>query len=162
MATAGAKVIVACKIAVPSFDLQLCEEREVSEDTQTGPRTVKRWFRVGKIITVRGTAYPAGTPPTGFPAKPQMMNGYALTPNVDKDFWEAWLKQHEKAPYVASKMIMAYESFDTVRGVSKDHVGEVSGLEPMSQDRDPRIPRSTNPGVGNVETEETRRGRVAA
>lgn len=162
MATAGQKVIVACKIAVPWFELQLCEEREVFENTQTGPRQIKQSHKVGKVVRIRGTAYPAGTPPTGFPSKPQMMNGYALTENVEKDFWDAWSAQHAKAPYVMSKMIMAYDSLDSVRGVSKERAGEMSGLEPMSQDRDPRIPRSSNPAVSNVETEETRRGRVAA
>ena len=35
-ASAGAKVIVACKLGVGWFQLQLCEEQEVDEQTQTG------------------------------------------------------------------------------------------------------------------------------
>lgn len=161
MATAGAKMIVACKIAVPYFDLQLCEMQEVQENTQTGPRTIKQWARVGDIVRIRGTAYPRGTPPEGFPAKPQMVNGYALTHGVPKDFWDAWIKQHAKAPYVISGMITAHESLDHVRGHAKERVGQMSGLEPLKPDRDPRVPRSTNASISPIETEDSRKAKVA-
>jgi hypothetical protein len=161
MATAGAKVTVACKIGVPYFDLQLCEMQEVQENTQTGPRTIKQWVRVGDVVRVRGTAYPRGTPPEGFPAKPQMFNGFALTHGVSKDFWDAWVKQQAKAPYVISGMITAHESIEHVRGHAKERVGQLSGLEPLRPDKDARVPRSTNASISAVETEDSRKAKVA-
>jgi len=161
MATAGAKVTVACKLGVAWFDLQLCEERTVMENTQTGPRDVKQYVRTGKIVRVHGTAYPRGTPPIGFPAKPQMLNGYALTPNVDKEFWDQWLSQNAKAPMVVNGLIAAYESVDALRGKTKDHVGQMSGLEPMRPDNDPRLPAPMIKGVAAVQTEDSRKGSLS-
>ncbi len=162
MATAGSKVTVACKIGVPWFALQLCEKREVMENTQTGPRKVTEYARTGNIVHIRGTSYPRGTPPVGFPEKPQIINGYALTKNVDKDFWDKWYEQNKKAPYVVSGMIMAHETIDAVRGSTSDHNGHMSGLEPMRPDNDPRVPRPTNSAITGIETEDSRKGRIAA
>lgn len=156
----GAKVTVACKIAIPYLDLQLCERKVVVENSQTGPRDVVRWDRTGKIVRIRGTAYPRGTPPEGFPEKPTLVAGFALTPDVDKEFWDEWLKQNAKAAYVTSGMLMAYEKLDTVKGVASDFRSEVSGLEPMRPDRDPRMPRPTQTGVSKLETEEGRRAKI--
>ena len=151
-----AKVTIACKIAVPWFSLQLCEEREVAENTQTGPRTIKQWFRTGDVVRVRGTAYPAGTAPEGYPAKPPMSGGYALTHGVDKDFWEAWVRQHAKAPYVLSGMIMAYEKPDSIAGATRERAGELSGLEPLDPKGDQRVPRSTNVSVSSIAPDDRR------
>lgn len=155
------KVTVACKIAVPWFALQLCERREVSENTQTGPRTIEQWFRTGRVVNVRGTAYPAGTPPEGFPARPQLVAGYALTHGVDKEFWDAWVAQQAKAPYVQSGMIMAYEKLDMINGAARERVNELSGLEPLNPKSDPRVPRSTNGAVSSVSPDDGRRQAAA-
>jgi len=160
MATAGAKVTVACKIGVAWFDLQLCEQRIVMENTQTGPREVKQFARTGNIVRIRGTSYPRGTPPIGFPERPAMINGYALTPGVDKDFWTKWLEQNARAPYVLSGMIMAFENVDAMKGKTRD-VTDLSGLEPVKPDNDPRMPLPSLKGLEGLQTEEGRKATVA-
>lgn len=144
-------VIVACKIAVPWIDLQCCEERIVSENTQTGPREIKQYAKTGPIVRIRGAAYPRGEAPEGFPDKPEMIAGYALTRGVDKDFWDKWVKQHAKAPYVISGMIMAWSKEDNLKDAVKERKGELSGLEPIARNKtditDARLPRSINPQV---------------
>ena len=140
--------------------MQLCEKQRVSENTQTGPRDIDQWVRVGPVVRVRGTAYPRGTPPEGFPAKPEMVGGYALTHGIDKDFWDEWVKQHKDAPYVKSGMIMAYESVDAAKGFSRERAKELSGLEPLDPKGDGRVPRSTHNGVSSVEIEDSRRARL--
>lgn len=152
--TGATTVAVACKLGVAWFDLQLCEERQVQENTQTGPRMIKQFVKTGRIVRIRGTAYPRGEAPEGFPAKPEMVLGYAITRNVPKDFWDKWAEQHSKAPYVLSHMIMAFTSIDDVKAAADDHKGEISGLEPVQRDKsgitDPRLPRSTNKSVSDL------------
>lgn len=166
----GGTVSVACKIGVAWFDLQLCEAKEVQENTQTGPRTITQWVRSGKIVRVRGTSYPRGTPPEGFPAKPEMVGGYALTHNVSKEFYEAWEKQHAKAPYVINEMIFAADP-SRIRAMCSERHQLKSGLEPVIPSMkdgtgkiitDPRVPRSTRQDVIGIETEDSRAAKMGA
>lgn len=153
--SAGAKVTVACKLGVGWFQLQLCEEQEVDEQTQTGVRRIKKWTRTGKIVRVRGTAYPRGTPPEGFPERPKMIAGAALTPGIDKDFWDRWVQQNRLNPVVVNAMIFADESESRVEGWAREHGGHLSGLEPINPKNDDRMPKSTRSDIENVRTEET-------
>ncbi len=155
----SAYVTVACKIGVPWLDLQLCEEREISENTQTGPRQIKQWVKTGKIVRLRGTSYPRGQTPDGFPDRPEMLNGYALTRNVPREFWERWLAQNARAPYVESRMIFAHEAVADIKAQSSDHVKDLSGIEPIAREKidgtdtivDSRMARSTNQHVAGVQ-----------
>ncbi len=162
-ARAGATVTVACKIGVAYIDLQLCKIEEKFEQNMQGGRTVKEATRIGKIVRIRGTAYPRGVVPEGFPERPEIVAGAALNRNIDKDWWDEWEKQNKLNPIVMNKMIFAYESDDTVRGVAKE-LGEIkSGLDPIDprNTKDPRTPKSTRGEVSNIETEETRAKRAA-
>ena len=147
-------VTVACKIGLPWIDFEVCEPRTVMENTQTGAREVKQYFRTGKIVRVRGTAYPRGEAPEGYPEKPQLVVGYALTRNVPREVWETIAEQHSKAPYFTSGMIRAFASEADVRSYAKDYEAELSGLEPVQRSKDEltdaRIPRSVNGAVSAV------------
>lgn len=151
----GAKVTVACKLGVGWFQLQLCEEQIVDEQTQTGVRPVKKWARTGNIIRVRGTAYPRGTPPEGFPERPKMVGGAALTPGISKDFWDAWVAQNRLNPVVVNGLIYAHEIEANVEAWAKERAGQLSGLEPINPKDDKRMPKSTRADIEDVQTEET-------
>lgn len=152
----GDTVIVACKLGVAYFDIQLQREIEVSENTQTGPRTIKRYERFGRVVRLRGTAYPRGTVPDGFPEKPVMVGGAALNFGIDRDFWEAWVHQNKLNPLVMNGMIFASASEDAVRGEARERTGELSGLDPINPKGDARMPKSTRGDLSNIETEESR------
>lgn len=154
--SSGAKVIVACKVGLAFIDLQLSKFEEVYENTQTGPRLVKQAKRFGVVVRIRGTAYPRGTPPAGFPERPKMAAGAALTYGIDKEFWDEWVRQNHLSPMVINNMVFADESEDRVVGRARELIGEVSGFDPVNPLKDARLPKSTNPGVSNIETEETR------
>ena len=147
-------VTVACKIGLPWIDFEVCEPREISENTQTGPRTITQWFRTGKTVRIRGTAYPRGEAPEGFPGKPEMVLGYALTPGIRRDIWEKIKEQQAKAPYFQSGMIFEFERHEDIKARAKEHEKELSGLEPIQRDKneitDARMPRSVNGGVSGV------------
>lgn len=147
-------VTVACKIGVPWIDFEVCEPREIDENTQTGPRKITQWFRSGKVVRIRGTAYPRGEPPEGFPEKPKMILGFALTENVRRDIWEKIEEQHKKAPYFVSGMIYSFERIEDIKSMAKDFERQLSGLEPIQRDKndiiDTRMPRSISGGVSSV------------
>lgn len=155
MATAGAKVTIACKVGLAWIDLQLSKGEEVYENTQSGPRKITQFSKTGPVVRIRGTAYPRGEAPEGYPEKPEMVAGYALTRNVDKAWWDQWIKQHAKAPYVVSGMIMAYEKAEDLKAAATEHKGDLSGLEPVARNKDgitdQRLPRSTNKSVSDLE-----------
>ena len=157
--TSSSHVTVACKIGVAWLDLQLCEERDISENTQTGPRTIKQWIKTGKVVRIRGTAYPRGQAPDGFPDKPEMAEGYALTPGIPRDFWEKWVEQNRRSPMVESGMLFAHGSAVDVKAHAVDHRTDVSGIDPIQREKvngvdtitDPRMARSTNQNVVGVQ-----------
>lgn len=155
--SAGAKVIVACKLGVAFFQLQLCREETVDEQTQTGIRQVKKWTRTGQVVRIRGTAYPRGTPPAGYPERPTIVDGAALNHGVDKDFWDQWVEQNRLNPVVVNRMVFAHESRDHVEGQAREHKDALSGLEPITPDTDRRIAKSNRTDISNVSTEETKR-----
>lgn len=154
--TAGSSptVTIACKIGVPWIDAELCEPREIQENTQTGPRPVTQWFRTGKKFRIRGTAYPRGEAPEGFPAKPEIVAGYALTRDIPRALWEEWAKQHARAPYVASGMIFAFDRIEDIKARASEMTAELSGLEPIARSKDaitdPRLSRSNVNGVSSI------------
>jgi hypothetical protein len=148
--SAGAKVTVACKLGVAFYDIQLCEIVDKFEQNMQGGRMVKEANRVGNVVRLRGTAYPRGTPPKGFYAPPEIMNGAALTRGVDKEWFDAWIKQHARDPIVMNKMIFAAETDDALRGESAELSKFLSGLEPVNPGKDARIPKSSRIGTGEL------------
>lgn len=152
-------VTVACKIGVPWIDFEVCEPHKIQENTQTGPREVTQWMRTGEKVRIRGTAYPRGEAPEGFPEKPQFVLGYALTHGVKRETWEKIVDQQKRAPYFLSGMIYAFERIEDIRSAVKDHEKETSGLEPVARAKidghdtitDARMPRSMNANVTSVE-----------
>lgn len=152
-------VIVACKVALPYIDLRLFREEMVMENTQTGPRQVKEYRANGETFRIRGTAYPRGTPPAGFPDRPRMADGAALTPNCPRKFWDIWVEQNERNPLYHNGLIFAHAHIDDVRAQARELKDLKSGLEPIDPtkaNKDPRVPRPTNAGLTAIETEEGR------
>jgi len=97
-------------------------------------------------IRINGCARPVGVPLPD--DAPQIVGGYALTPNVPADFWEKWLSQNKNAPYVKANLIFAHEKAGSVVGEAKDKRGVRSGLEGMDPDKPaPGIERDARPGT---------------
>jgi hypothetical protein len=147
-------VTVACKIGVPWIDYEVCKPVEVAENTQTGTRMVKQWIRTGKVARIRGTAYPRGEPPEGFPEKPRFVLGYALTPNIDRSIWETIVEQRQLAPEFANGMVFAFEREEDIRSKAKDYQKQLSGFEPIARNKDEildtRLPKPISKGVSGV------------
>lgn len=152
------KVIIACKVAVARLELQLCRKGQVRQQSQNGEeRTVEQYFKTGTIWIVRGTAYPAGTPPKGFMKRPEEVNGYVLTKGVPKDFWDAWIEQNKQLPMVQNNLIFACDTYDEIDGMTEDHNDIRCGFAPLEMPErtgdpiDGRVPRPLQQDVGAIE-----------
>ncbi len=150
----GRTVTVACKFPA-GIRLQLCTEVKFVEETMAGGRIQRtRYDKVGETYIVRGPSTPNGQTPKGY-KRPEVEGGYALTSNIPADFWEKWLHQNAENPLVTGKMIFASPTRDHAIGESQELEGTRSGFEPLDPDNaDPRIPRSLDPNVSNIETAE--------
>lgn len=144
--SSGAKVTVACKLGVAYYNLQLCNMVTKFQQDMRGGRDVIEAERSGPVVQLRGTAYPRGTPPKGFPAPPEIIGGAALTRGVDKDWFDEWLKQNRLNPIVINKMIFAAETDDAVRSQAAELAEFLSGLDPIDPKKDSRMPKSSRPG----------------
>lgn len=66
-----------------------------------------------KQFRINGCARPVGVPLPD--DAPQVVSGFALTPGVPADLWDAWLDQNKAAPFVKAGLIFAHaKSGDTV------------------------------------------------
>lgn len=161
--SAGSKVIVACRLP-HGLVLHLDEMVEQNEVAPQGFRTVKlarqRVDANGDPMRVvlNGTAAPHGL----VSLHPVMRdaNGqptYALTENVDKGFWDAWLEANKNAAYVKNGQVFAFDKRGDAEAQAKEFVGRRSGLEPLVPDNDPRAR-----GIKVTEEEERAKARKAA
>lgn len=149
---AGAKVIVALKIGVPYLDIQLCKMDEKFQQNMQGGRIVTEATRTGSIIRLRGTAYPRGTLPEGFPDRPVTIHNAALNYGIDKSFMDAWMEQNRLNPIVMNDMIMVDENEERLKARLKEVSGNLSGLEPVNPKGDGRMPKPTTAAVAELES----------
>lgn len=79
-------------------------------------------------VTVRGPAFKWGEPN---PA----IGGYALTHDVDADYWAAWLAAYKDAPFVKNRHIFAYPKIADATAAAVELQDEKCGLEPIDPDK---------------------------
>jgi hypothetical protein len=155
--SSGAKVTVACKLGIPWLELQLSRIEEIDEQGLGTRRLVKEGRKFGPVVRIRGTAYPRGTPPEGFPPAPLIIAGAAMNPGVDKDFWDAWVKMNRLNPLVMNGMIFAHESESAVHGIAREEAANQSGLEPINPKNDLRNLKSTRADVDDIQPDDRRK-----
>ena len=135
---AGPTVTVACKIPNGLF-LRIFDFAEHSEPVMGGgTQTVKRAVQKGAQIKVNGPAVPFGKVPDFMQA-----GGYALTPGIDKEFFDKWLEQNADLDAVRNRLVFASEKAETTIKRAEDGASILSGLHPINPDKDARIPRGS-------------------
>ncbi|QCE32893.1 hypothetical protein FAI41_04410 [Acetobacteraceae bacterium] len=83
---------------------------------------------IGKI-TLNG----ATDSSSGYIAERNLMLGKAGRTLVDKDFWEAWLRQNENSDLVRENLIFAEAKSSKGEAKLKEFATEKTGLEPREQ-----------------------------
>lgn len=142
------KLTVACKI--PN-GLILRNFEMVEHDVPImggGKKTEKRAVQIGEPIKIHGPATPFGQAP-----KALIVGGFAMTPGVDADAFNAWLKANADHDAVKNGLIFGYEKADNAEGKAKEMRKVQSGLQPLVPDKDERIPRG-NANVSQPTTAE--------
>lgn len=135
-ATGTDTVVVYCKHP-QGIILQAGEFFERVEGSIDGrPRNVREWRRTADPFVVAGPATPFGQQP-----KSVVVGGYALTMGVPRDLWEKWLSENERTPIVQNGLIFARDAVDYA-GKAKEQESIKTGLEPLAQGKDPRVPGS--------------------
>lgn len=120
-----ATVTVACKLP-HGLLLQLQKPVEVAEPTQSNPeRKVTRYERFGKVVRISGCAIPMDRP-----SSKELRGGYALTRDVDADFFSKWLEQNKEHPAVEGGFIFASEQPAAIDKYVDRYADKLTGLEP--------------------------------
>lgn len=81
-------------------------------------------------VTIKGFSIPYGTVPS-YP----LVGGYALTPNVDADFFEEWMKVNANLDLVRKHFIFAHAKSSDASAQAREMAAEKSGLEPIDPDK---------------------------
>lgn len=125
-------VTVACKLPNGlQLQLQRFEERP-SQIYGGGVRMERIAIFYGPVVIVGGTASPYGMHP-----KHRMSNGYALTPNVDAEFFAKWVEQNKELEVVEKQMIFAMAKDDSLVSKTKEMEKVRTGLEPVDPENPP-------------------------
>jgi hypothetical protein len=106
-----------------------------------GTRKTKTAVQAGETVKINGFALPRG--PDFDPDRAHLVvGGCGLTHGVDADFFHEWMGQNKDSDIVKNGLIFAHASSESARAEATEKKAEVSGLEPLRQDRDPRAPRT--------------------
>ena len=145
-ATGTDTVVIGCRHPL-GFILRVHDKIERSEPVLGGGFRMEPQFRpTGHAITIYGTAREPGKD-----AKTMIRNGAALTFGIPKDFWERYKEENKGSPILENGILFEESSEARAADKAKEFKNMRHGLEPLKGSDDPRIPKSTNPAVSNIE-----------
>lgn len=79
---------------------------------------------------------------------------YGITP-IPRAFWERWLARYKDADFVTKGFVFAEDTMRDAQASAKEKLGELTGMEAMQQEKDPRIKSRTRvPDAQEVETDQ--------
>ncbi|MCU5775118.1 hypothetical protein N5923_23330 [Erwiniaceae bacterium BAC15a-03b] len=64
-----------------------------------------------------------------------VIGGYGLTESVDKEYFEAWLKEHADQPYVKNELVFAQAKTNSAQSKATENASVKTGLEGLPQDK---------------------------
>lgn len=138
--SSASTVTVACKVP-NGLILRLGKMDETSVPVLGGGmRTEKVWRYTGQKIDIKG---PKRAVENGDPESP-IADGYALTFGVPADQMAKWMEDNADSDVVRNKLIVVHEKRAELKAMTHESRDTRTGLEPMSQTRDRRLPKSSN------------------
>lgn len=130
-------VTVACKVPMGLILRVFTMETYKEPAAGGGFVDAKRARQVGKSVKINGPAHPVNERPMVPMAGNYLGGGFALTPNVDADFWTKWLEQNADNDVVTNGFIFAAPKTENVAAQAKERRKEKLGFEPIDPDRPP-------------------------
>jgi hypothetical protein len=131
-------VTVACKLPngliLRLFEMQRTEELVMGG----GVREVDKAFLTDhEPVVLKGCAAPFGSPIV-------TIGGYALTQNVDAQYFAEWLRQNSDSDIVRNRLVFAQATRDHVEGMAAEQEEVKSGLHPLTKSEDGGDERDPN------------------
>lgn len=99
----------------------------------------------GREVLVYGNARAIGEDP-----KTRIVFGVAMTSGIPKDLWEQWLHDNRDLPAIQNGLVFACPTVEDVASEARGQRKQLSGLEPLRVDNDPRRPKSTRPEIKDI------------
>lgn len=65
-----------------------------------------------------------------------LVGGHGITPNVDADFFEAWMKANKDLPFVKAGFIFAHDKPEKTGDEARDRAKNKTGFEPKDPEKD--------------------------
>jgi hypothetical protein len=84
-------------------------------------------------VTLNGYAAPWGMSPNCI-----VVGGYALTPNVDAEFFQTWMAQNKESNLVKNHLIFAYARDNDTSAKAREYEATRCGLEPIDPEKPPQ------------------------
>ena len=136
-------VHVACRLP-QGLRLRIFEQHEIDEPTPTGLRKAK----ISRPVLKNGTEEILEYVVPGYnPGLNKLPANYIVVPGfrtvrVPADFWAKWLEQNKDAAIVQKRIVFAASTEPDVQAMIKEaeSANVRSGLEPLAEKNDPRIP----------------------
>lgn len=130
---AGPTVTVACKLP-NGLRMRLFRMQKTHEPVLGGgSREVQVAHETGAEFTLNGWSHPQNKA-----SRATIEGGYALTPNVPKDFWDAWFAQNKDTDFVKKGLIFAHEKESSTIAEAREKVAVRSGLERLDPNKMPK------------------------
>jgi len=105
-----------------------------------GLRDEKIWRATADQIKING---PKRAMESGDPDSP-VADGYALTFGVNADLMAKWMADNADSDIVRNHLIVVNTKREDLKAMTKEGRTARTGLEPMAQGKDPRLPRFDN------------------
>jgi hypothetical protein len=133
--TGSATVTVASKLP---FDLVMCLydfTQQFEPVMGGGAREYKiaQQRRGSKMFIINGCSYAQNKGP-----HQQLSDGFAITHDIPKDFWDEWKEQCKEADFIVNGLIFANEQARSTYAEAKEKAGEKSGLERLDPNNLPK------------------------
>ena len=104
-----------------------------------GTKTTKRAEQVGEYVVING---PRRLSTGGGDPIALANSGYALTYGVDEAFMTDWMAANKDHPAVVNGLIKVHAKAPEVKAMARDFESQPSGLEPLDQAGDKRVPKN--------------------
>lgn len=139
------EVFVVCKLPRGIY-LQLTDFVEQRVRRGGGiVETERQPMRVGKQVRLKPTVLPAGAIPN-YPIE----CGFSITP-VEANFWRKYHEQNEKLTMIEEGLLAGFDTMEDARAYCREFEKKKHGLEPLAQKDDPRVEKSFNPNVTDID-----------
>lgn len=103
-------------------------------------------MRVGPQVRIKPSVQPFGMIPNY-----SIVSGFSLTRDVDAEFWRQYADQNKNLEMITSGLLRAFDNEADATAYCREHAALKHGLEPLAQEDDPRVERSTSENLTDIE-----------